>query len=255
MKLNPTFKRAITKTFSRYIEINMLTILKFFEKITRINFLPYVTRALKHSFGGKVVPINTAIHPSVQVARNQDIIEIAKSSNVYGIGKCYCRSFPFYHNKKCNAPKETCIYIGDPEFLDEIEKKGYISKVPYKKIEETIRMADKMGLVHQLIYFPHPNLYYVICNCCSCCCAVISTYKKFKNTVPYLVIPSDFIARVDKSLCTNCGVCVERCHFGARIKGKNNKIIFIEENCKGCGLCATKCPKEAIKLVPRTKKN
>ena len=73
--------------------------------------------------------------------------------------------------------------------------------------------------------------------------------------MPYLVVPSDFIAKVDESLCTNCGLCVQRCHFGARIDGKHNKIIFTEEYCKGCGLCATKCPNEAIKLVPRVKKN
>ena len=113
-------------------------------------------------------------------------------------------------------------------------------------------MADELGLIHQLIYFPNPNLYYVICNCCSCCCAILNTYKKFKNTIPYFVLPSDFIAQIDENKCNNCGICVQRCHFNARLKDKNNKIRFIKENCKGCGLCATKCPTGAIKLVPRS---
>ena len=249
MKLNPTFKRAITKFWSRFIEIAMLTVVKVIEKITRINFLPYITRSLKHSFGGRVVPLNEALHPTINVATNQDIIEIAKKSNVYGIGQCFCRTSPLYHDPNCKAPTETCIFIGDPEYLDEIEKKGYISKVPYSKIEETIRLADKMGLVHQLVYFPHPNLYYVICNCCSCCCAILTSYKKFTNQIPYFVVPSEFIATLDADVCKRCETCIKRCHFDAIIKDENDQIRIIESRCKGCGLCATKCPTGAIKLV------
>jgi len=250
MRLNPTFKRAISKFFSRFFEVNMLSVFKIIEKITRINLLPYWIRAMNHRFGGRVIPINDAIHPSVNVATNQDIIEIAKRSNVFAIGECYCRSQPFYRNPDCKAPKQTCILIGDPEFLDEIGKKGYASKVPYEKIEETLRMADEMGLVHQLVYFPHPNLYYVICNCCSCCCAILNTYKKYPNQIPYFVIPSDFIAQINEEICKNCGICVQRCHFNALSK-VNDKVILYKENCKGCGLCATKCPTGAIKLVKR----
>ncbi|MHA1378361.1 MAG: ATP-binding protein [Candidatus Helarchaeota archaeon] len=251
MKLNPTFKRAISKFFSRFFEVSMLTILKWLEKITKIHFLYYTARGpFKNHFGGKVVPLNIAVHPEVQVSTSQDILEIVKRSGVFAIGKCYCRTSS-YHDKNCKAPVETCILIADPQYIDEVEKQGYWAKVPYEKIEKTLKMADEYGLVHQLIYFPNSKLYYVICNCCSCCCAVISTYKKFRNTLPWFVIPSDFIAKIDDSLCKNCGTCILRCHFNALTKDQNNNIIFIAENCKGCGLCATKCPTGAIKLVKR----
>lgn len=251
MKLNPTFKKAISKFFSRFFEVNMLNVLKTLEKITKINFLHYVARGpLKNRFGGKIVPLNIAVHPEVQVSPTQDIMEIVKRSGVFLIGKCYCRSFG-YHDKNCKAPIETCILIADPQYIDDIEKQGYWAKVPFEKIEQTLRMADDYGLVHQLIYFPNSKLYYVICNCCSCCCAVLSTYKKFKNTLPWFVIPSDFIAQLDEKLCKNCGNCIQRCHFNAIVEDKNKKIVILPENCKGCGLCATKCPTGAIKLVNR----
>jgi electron transport complex protein RnfB len=99
----------------------------------------------------------------------------------------------------------------------------------------------------------------VICNCCDCCCAVLSTYKRLGNQIKvhgdqlYLIKPSDFIAQVDNDKCDGCGVCLSRCKFYA-IEIKNEKSVTIAANCKGCGLCATGCPTGARKLVLRDEK-
>jgi MinD superfamily P-loop ATPase len=50
-------------------------------------------------------------------------------------------------------------------------------------------------------------------------------------------------AFVDPTLCTQCGVCDEMCHFKA-IKGGTVDYFL----CEGCGVCARICPNEAIAM-------
>jgi ATP-binding cassette subfamily E protein 1 len=66
------------------------------------------------------------------------------------------------------------------------------------------------------------------------------------------------IVVVDKKRCTagkGCDyVCMKFCPINRNeqeciIKGKDNKIVIIEENCIGCGICVKKCPFDAIKVV------
>jgi ATP-binding cassette, sub-family E, member 1 len=63
---------------------------------------------------------------------------------------------------------------------------------------------------------------------------------------------------VDKKKCTGgrgCNhVCMKFCPINRDekdciIKGKEDKIVIIEENCIGCGICVKKCPYDAIKVV------
>jgi len=68
-----------------------------------------------------------------------------------------------------------------------------------------------------------------------------------------------YLASVDWSKCTHCGVCIERCPFGAfyydgptiEVNGETRKQVrFDSEKCWGCGLCANTCPVEAIVMHP-----
>jgi len=54
----------------------------------------------------------------------------------------------------------------------------------------------------------------------------------------------------DEEKCVNCLTCWVYCPDSAIIV-KDNKIVGIDlEHCKGCGICAKQCPKQAIKMVP-----
>ena len=51
----------------------------------------------------------------------------------------------------------------------------------------------------------------------------------------------------DHDACTLCGLCVEKCPFGALdIKDKK---IEINASCKMCKICLKNCPQGAISLV------
>jgi MinD superfamily P-loop ATPase len=50
-------------------------------------------------------------------------------------------------------------------------------------------------------------------------------------------------AFVDLTLCTQCGLCGETCHFNAIQEGTVNYFL-----CEGCGVCSRVCPQEAITM-------
>ena len=56
-----------------------------------------------------------------------------------------------------------------------------------------------------------------------------------------------FRLRVDRSRCTECGLCEEVCDFGLPIRelSKKNPMIRTTQ-CMGCGRCRTVCPRGAI---------
>jgi MinD superfamily P-loop ATPase len=55
------------------------------------------------------------------------------------------------------------------------------------------------------------------------------------------------LAVIDKTKCTNCGLCREKCRFDAITKTFEVDPIA----CEGCGVCAAICPEDAITLVER----
>jgi MinD superfamily P-loop ATPase len=51
------------------------------------------------------------------------------------------------------------------------------------------------------------------------------------------------VARIDKDVCNECGLCQEMCHFNAI---KDFKVDPV--SCEGCGFCSYICPVEAITM-------
>ncbi|MFX1391074.1 MAG: 4Fe-4S binding protein [Promethearchaeota archaeon] len=202
---------------------------------------------LRNRWGGRIVPLNLNIDINSKFISSQEIIDIAERSKVTGISWCYCRSVQRkYEEPNCDHPLYSCIHLSSGKNLYEIPYKSYnLKKVSKKEIEMLIEESDKRGLVHQLIYFPNPQFYYVICNCCPCCCVVLN--KFLKGGSPQ-IIKSDFIAKTNLNKCLNCGTCERWCYFGARTI-INNLLQFNPAKCFGCGICVSKCPEKAIMLV------
>lgn len=233
------------------VEAMSLQILNWIDKHVANYFKIRVMSIFKGMWGSRVVPLNYNIDAETKFLPRQEIIEIISRSEVYAIGECYCRK---KHQKEtgCTHPRNTCILINAPQgksLYDIGEREIVYKNVSKEYVIALLDYCDKKGLVHQLIHFPSPNYFYVICNCCFCCCEVLSNYKKFLTPA---VVKSDFIELTDPDLCVNCGTCVSKCPFEARniIEGK---LLVEESKCFGCGLCIRKCPESAIKLIKRNK--
>ena len=56
-------------------------------------------------------------------------------------------------------------------------------------------------------------------------------------------LKSHYVAKVDYDECNGCGVCVQRCQFGAiKFEVTQGKTNIDHMRCFGCGLCETGCP-------------
>ena len=225
----------------------MLEFTRIIEKRLKVSLMDLINRyMLKKRWGGKVVPLNKNIASEVIFLPTQEIMEILKRSKVTGIANCYCRETQRRNNKpNCNHTLRTCIHIGSGKSLYDIPRKSVnLRKISRKEVINLLEQCDNECLIHQLIYYPNPNFYYVICNCSPCCYVVLSKFLKIG--FPQM-IRSDFIAETDTNLCINCGKCEEWCYFRAR-SFSNNQLEFDATYCFGCGICISKCLQKAISL-------
>ena len=62
-------------------------------------------------------------------------------------------------------------------------------------------------------------------------------------------VSTSFKPEIDINKCDGCGICVEKCKFGA-LKMKNGKAEVDNLLCEGCGACEVLCPRKAIKMYP-----
>ena len=248
----PVLGKVLSFAFGA-VEYFLLEAFRFLDTKLNINTIKLVNRyIIKSRWGGKVIPLNVNLDIETKFLPSQEILALLSRSNVTGIANCYCRETQRKHSNtpNCDHPIKTCIHIGFGKSLREIPYKSEnLVKVSKDEIRQLLEESDRRGLIHQIIYFPNPLFYYVVCNCCPCCCVIMN--KFLKSGSPQM-IKSDFIAYTDLTHCNNCGICEQHCNFGAR-KLMKGKLNFDADYCFGCGLCVSKCPEKAIKLRKKSK--
>jgi Pyruvate/2-oxoacid:ferredoxin oxidoreductase delta subunit len=184
----------------------------------------------------RVVPVNIAVEPDIQVAAFEDIKQLVQSAENLAVTNCTCRLV----DGSCGKPLEVCIQCN--RSADYALERGTGRKITKEEALEILRMCEEEGLVH--VVNNTRSIGHVICNCCEDCCI---NWPGPRQSGVNFAAPSRFTAVCDVDLCTECEVCVERCHFGA-IDMDNQTERIDKEKCMGCGLCVVTCPVEAITL-------
>jgi NAD-dependent dihydropyrimidine dehydrogenase PreA subunit len=194
-------------------------------------------------YSSKVIPVRKAIPATQYVLPTLQAIKILEEARFFALAKCGCRvAF-----RNCSNPVDTCLLLD--EEAEYLMSRGYAKKISLDDAKNVLEIANRAGLVHLTLYMPGQKIY-AICSCCPCCCHDLQALLKYGKA--FFVAKSDYIAICNADLCNGCGVCVERCVFGAReMQGK--KSAMKAENCYGCGLCVTTCPTGASQLILRKK--
>lgn len=86
---------------------------------------------------------------------------------------------------------------------------------------------------------------YAICNCESKICFPFRAHK----AAGAVFNPGPDIVALDSAKCTSCGICVDRCHFGANSVNGSSEVDLAK--CYGCGVCVSTCAAEARVMVKR----
>lgn len=184
----------------------------------------------------RVIPVNIVVEPDIQVAAFEDITQIVENAETLAVVNCTCRLV----KGDCGKPVEVCIQCNrSAEYALE---RGTGRRINKEEALQILRMCEAEGLVH--VVNNTRSIGHVICNCCDDCCI---NWPGPRQAGVNFAAPSRFTAVCDVDLCTECEVCVERCHFDAI--DMENQIERIDEGkCMGCGLCVVTCPAEAITL-------
>lgn len=192
-------------------------------------------------YSSKVIPVSTSLTGTQWVLPSQQAVELLKSEEVIALADCVCRT----HYNNCDNPRNVCLLL--ERYGEKAIAAGHAKRITHQEAERVLEIADKHGLVHLSLYRPDHRLY-ALCSCCPCCCHDLRLL--LEHGQEHLVVHSDYIAAVDENLCTHCGICVQRCAFGARLEEKD-RIALAPQACFGCGLCAAACPEGAITMVLR----
>ena len=163
---------------------------------------------------------------------------------------CDCRRLGQY----CDRPVNTCIWL-DGLALQALER-GHGERLSREEAKQRLRWADKKGLMHTADQNWQANGLHAICNCCACDCYPFRAAQQLGSKGVWPEVR--YVAVYHRDDCSICGLCVQRCHFGAfyhqgmvpGIGGKEKPDIWYDpDQCWGCGLCVNSCPTGAITLV------
>jgi NAD-dependent dihydropyrimidine dehydrogenase PreA subunit len=188
------------------------------------------------------VPVDIRITGQHRVLDLNEVEQILKKANTISLGDCGCRT----RVQKCDAPLDVCV--GLDRKAEKMIQNGQAKKVSQKDALEALKRSHDAGLVHIVYTFKDGERPEYVCSCCSCCCHSMSAIVRFG--LPDAVVSSKYVAIQEPETCVNCGVCVDRCQFGARVR-ENGKVTFNEVQCFGCGVCISTCPTGSISLTKR----
>lgn len=217
-----------------------------FENDWTLEFLE--TRTFQTIQTAITIPVNVKIKAENYVLNLENAKQILSKARTISVRDCKCR----LTRKNCDAPIETHIDMN--ETAESNINNGISREINLDEALYILEKTHEAGLVHMALgqgEFYEPGVINTICSCCSCCCGLLSGVLRF-GLAPHLITPQAFSV-TDTSACNDCGVCVERCHFGAR-EMINGSLSFNSNLCFGCGLCVNKCPTHAIKLIEKPMK-
>lgn len=191
----------------------------------------------------RVLPVESAMKATPVVETYNRAREMIDGQELFSVSPCICRKEREVLGKKCDRPQETCLGFGDiAQFYIDNHMGRAISKSEALKI---LDFAEASGLV---LSPTNSQEIAALCCCCPCCCPTLKYAKLMPRPVD--MVMSYYQAAINVDLCTNCGLCPERCQMAA-IKEGSESYQILDGRCIGCGLCVSVCPTEAISLLPK----
>jgi Na+-translocating ferredoxin:NAD+ oxidoreductase subunit B len=192
----------------------------------------------------RVIPVDEAVPYQLEVFAYEQASALLEGAKSWAVRDCICHVQQELVGKGCDRPREVCLSFAPLENAFDYDPVAR----PISKAEafEILRQSEQAGLVHTTGNYRDNHFY--ICNCCPCCCGVLRGLTEFD--IPTAVASSGFYSQVDSEICSGCGDCLERCHFGAlTIPGSTCEVEI--SHCVGCGLCVATCSTGALRLERR----
>jgi ferredoxin len=192
---------------------------------------PLVSRRMKRTHFGQVVPI-------------EDALAVVETAGSVVRLPCVCRRVTEGRERRL------CLGIGLDltHIYGELPDYRNFERLEREEAARFLLRCDREGYAHSVWTFQTPFIG-ALCNCDRACMA----YRfQVREPLGQVMWRAEYVARVDALACAGCGLCVERCHFGAlAMDGPAGVCRVLREKCYGCGVCRPVCEAGAIMLEDR----
>ncbi|MBC2716336.1 MAG: 4Fe-4S binding protein [Desulfobacteraceae bacterium] len=195
----------------------------------------------------RTIPVEMAIEPDQKVLSAEEAHDFIMNHAPaeMALVPCPCRTRTEkmgIRECKDNNPVANCIMMGPTAM--HFEMLGLGKKVTREEAVQYFDAMQELGLVGQTDNTLSDSS--IICMCCGCCCSQLRGRTRWDNMSALL--PANFIPQAGDD-CVACGVCTERCFFGAlSIDEEAERSVVDPDKCIGCGVCTLACPQETLKL-------
>lgn len=193
----------------------------------------------------RIIPVNEVIETELSIYPYQDAENIVRDAKSWGVRECICKKQMELLDKGCEYSKNVCLTYSSRE--NAYDDSTVSKAISMERSLELLKEAEQEGLIHSSMNVESNHSF--ICNCCTCCCGVLGAMVKYDLHTSF--VKSDYKMMVSVDDCTACGICEDRCQFGAI--EVNGTCVIDQAKCVGCGVCAVTCEDGALKLVPRDK--
>ena len=187
----------------------------------------------------RVIPISKSIPNQMQVMPYEHAETIIRQQSKIVVAPCICRREHDMSGSGCGKPLEVCLVFGSGGFY--YEKNGLGREITRDEALDLLRQGAEAGLVLQP---GNSQKVLNMCMCCGCCCQVLKNLKTLPQ--PASVINNSYVAWVDEEACVACGICAERCPMDAMTVEETARVDL--DRCIGCGVCTLTCEAQAIGL-------
>ena len=201
---------------------------------------------LGEKWGSRIIPIEEPVAADGRIIPGHDLRSMIDRALISSFDECYCRKT----HQNCDHPQQTCIGLTFGESYGAVTRRPPGKTVKRQRAIELVEECHERGLIQQTVFYPSPEYFYVICNCCTCCCIPLNRMQRFGKS--YSVAASDYVVSWKKEQCSECLACLDRCHFGA-VKLNGGTLSVDADACYGCGLCISTCLRNALELKLRKK--
>lgn len=173
------------------------------------DILGYPTKILR------AIPVAGTVADTKLILPYEDLMDFVEREEYHTVSTCACRH---RHNldpdfETCEHETENCLHFGRlGRYIVQNDMGREISR---EETLEILAAAAEAGLVHSISNTREGMD--TICNCCSCCCLMLEPVKS---------LPSP-----------------QRGH-----QRSNYMLELNHDTCKACGLCARRCPVDALEL-------
>jgi len=175
--------------------------------------------------------------PIHYVSTREEARRLVADHDTFWVSNCGCRE----KRGACKRSRmDLCLMLADVPPTGSGKRKA-----TREEAEEILRLAESAHLVTRPFRNEDRTATDGICFCCDDCCSYFAnpTERCDKGA---------FIESTDLDVCTQCGECVDVCHFRARTMA-DGELAVDRDKCYGCGLCMDVCPLRCIEMIPRLK--